>query len=490
MYVHADRGLRDVAIRHEEIGAVNRKDARPGAGGLNPERHPPMSRDMAGYRVTVMSTGLIFCAAAALAGPSDPLLLTRDGNDLEFHWTLDPAATGYDVRRVDSPALIPSIRIQTPHLTVGPLPAFPVVDADGVASPPDLYFYDVSPCGDSDGDRLDDCVETNTGIFVSLADTGTDPALADSDGDALEDGDEILGTLAGLDLPALGASPVHKDVFIEYDWFDDDVDCAAHSHRPTQAMVDRVTAAFANAPVANPDLTTGIRVHHDFGQGAPFVDGNYIADADAVLTGGVNGLDFQAYKLANFDSRRQRYFHYCLLPHRYNLTSGSSGQAEINGNDFIVSLYCAFTTANVANTIVHEIGHNFNLRHGGFENCNYKPNYNSVMNYEYQFLGVDDNCSPPGNGVLDYSHGTRIDLDENNLDENAGTCGTVAWDWDGDSDIETGVVYDINGTCGLPLTVLRDHDDWANMRFTGLADGDFAPGPVEIVDCDNRPPGF
>ena len=44
---------------------------------------------------------------------------------------------------------------------------------------------------DTDGDGLSDNVETNTGIFVSLADTGTDPNNADTDGDGLSDGDEL-----------------------------------------------------------------------------------------------------------------------------------------------------------------------------------------------------------------------------------------------------------------------------------------------------------
>ena len=40
---------------------------------------------------------------------------------------------------------------------------------------------------DSDGDGLDDSVETNTGVFKSQNDTGTDPANPDTDGDAVPD---------------------------------------------------------------------------------------------------------------------------------------------------------------------------------------------------------------------------------------------------------------------------------------------------------------
>ena len=44
---------------------------------------------------------------------------------------------------------------------------------------------------DTDGDGLVDSVETNTGVWVSLNNTGTDPNKADSDADGLTDGDEV-----------------------------------------------------------------------------------------------------------------------------------------------------------------------------------------------------------------------------------------------------------------------------------------------------------
>ncbi len=45
---------------------------------------------------------------------------------------------------------------------------------------------------DSDGDGVVDASETNTGIYVSPFDTGTDPNNRDSDGDGLSDGEEIF----------------------------------------------------------------------------------------------------------------------------------------------------------------------------------------------------------------------------------------------------------------------------------------------------------
>lgn len=361
-------------------------------------------------------------------------------------------------------------------------------------------FCSSGPCNpgtDTDGDRLDNCDETNSWVFVDPGDPGTDPNLADSDGDFIRDGDEALGSVAGLDLPALGSHPLRRDIFIEYDWFDDSLNCAAHTHRPTQAMVDRITAAFAAGPLINLDRTTGVVIHQDRGQGGAFSGGNLVPDADGVIAGGVNDAEFDSIKTTHFDATRSGYFHYVLLPHRYNTNSNSAGQAETPGDDLVVTLACAIGTNNVSGSITHELGHNLNLRHGGFEACNCKPNYNSVMSYRYTFNGVDTNCTPPADGLLDYSRGTRIDLDENALDETVGICGAPAWDWNGNTVIESSVVQEINGTCsgagpnadcGVSLSILRDHDDWSALLFTGLADADLTRAFFkEIISCPGPP---
>ena len=145
----------------------------------------------------------------------------------------------------------------------------------------------------------------------------------------------------------------------------------------------------------------------------------------------MSGTEFKNHKSSNFASNRNGYFHYVLLPHNYNTNSTSSGQAEVSGDDLIVSLQCSSTYSNgdasYAHTIMHELGHNLSLRHGGGETVNYKPNYNSIMNYKYQFPGIDtcSDADPYGDGILNYSVGDRVDLNENSLDEREGTCGTL-----------------------------------------------------------------
>ena len=347
----------------------------------------------------------------------------------------------------------------------------------------------VTCTADSDSDRLTDCVETGTGTYVDTSDTGTDPNNPDTDGDGISDGDEVLGTEAGLDLPGLGVSPLVPSILIEYDWFDD----SGHTHRPTATQLDLVTAAFS---------AQGIEVIHDYGQGpAPLDGGNLIDDDDGNVDG--FGDEFYGYKADNFDDNRNGYFHYAFHPHRYN-NGSSSGLAEINGDDLINATLGFYNNdLMVAGTIQHELGHNLNLRHGGNINMNRKPNYNSVMSYNYQFYGVDNDCTPTGDGIVDYSHGLNPDLDENDLDETQGICGPdqdVGWDWNEDGDeTDTGLVADINRswrTAGNEgdgiFGVLRDHDDWGNLSYSGLLSSDgvqFAGSNREVVACP-APPDF
>tara|TARA_B100001778_G_scaffold166448_1_gene136807 strand:+ start:57 stop:1058 length:1002 start_codon:yes stop_codon:yes gene_type:complete len=54
-----------------------------------------------------------------------------------------------------------------------------------------LSFTFTSSNSDSDSDGLLDSVETNTGVFISSEDSGTDPFDSDTDNDGINDGDEV-----------------------------------------------------------------------------------------------------------------------------------------------------------------------------------------------------------------------------------------------------------------------------------------------------------
>jgi hypothetical protein len=217
-------------------------------------------------------------------------------------------------------------------------------------------------------------------------------------------------------------------------------------------------------------------------------------------------------------------------------TLGMSGMGEFSGNDLIVSLGNFINEIgnppnrfNIGGTFMHELGHNLGLHHGGGftsdgtaeEAPNYKPNYLSVMNYSYQFVGipmanackVDADC-PDGalcNGTacarLDYSTqvlpaGTATPglLNENGaLDEAAGLgsgnsdmffftdarCnfqmapaqGPVDWDGDGVAGDNAAATADLNPAdhptvpCGsITNELFRGHADWGPaagpLKFT------------------------
>ena len=333
---------------------------------------------------------------------------------------------------------------------------------------------------DTDEDGLADSVETDTGVFVNVRNTGTSPRLKDTDLDGVSDAVEIFGTKSGVNLRAMGASPVHRNIFLEYDWFDEAFECGAHNHRPTPEMLARIDAAFAAAPVKNPDRKSGIKLIHDYGQGAAFTGGTKIEVAKSIIEGDVTAADFRAFRDANFKANRAGIFHWVLMGHHYRVVENgqeitdSSGNAEQPGTALMVTLGCENDLASVANTLMHELGHNLGLAHGGDQltstgdDVNYKPNYNSVMNYRYQFEGVDTQCTASGDGTLenplpgtlDYSRGKLASLDENALKETVGLCGGKALDWNKNQQIDTvDVSTDINDD--KVQSVLHDFDDWA-----------------------------
>jgi hypothetical protein len=206
---------------------------------------------------------------------------------------------------------------------------------------------------------------------------------------------------------------------------------------------------------------------------------------------------------------------------------GTVGSAEILGDDGIVSLG-RFTDAarpipleTWSGTIMHELGHNLGLFHGGAACTNYDPNYVSVMNYWFTQHGIpvaaspgsivpqacttDTDCAAPahcstgagGSNTcyrIDYSSVQLSALNKSALDETTGlnagpgstdityyfACGgacslpaptngsPIDWNNDGDA-TQTGVAADINND-GSTRDFLSGQNDWAQSGgvFTNL----------------------
>ncbi|MFC6158142.1 zinc metalloprotease [Kribbella jiaozuonensis] len=318
-------------------------------------------------------------------------------------------------------------------------------------------------------------------------------AATDTDGDSLPDAWETNGYDANgdgvvdVDLPAMGANPNKKDLFVEMDYMS--------GRLASTAALDRIVQVFASAPVSNPDGTTGVTIHLDAGaaRGATYNlgGGNEVTYDDDLNP---SATQTNAIKAANFAAVRKAVFHYMIWGDSYD-GGCSSGQAfNIPNDTFIVTVgpKCGWNATDDTNvgTFIHELGHNIGLKHGGTDNLNYKPNYLSVMNYSFQLGGV---LKADGTKYWGYSNVQPTSINEARPDETVGlgslgagyktswkcpngttrvTAGAanapIDWNCDGDT-TDTTTAADINGD--KTTSILIAQNNWANIVFGGGAVG-------------------
>jgi hypothetical protein len=261
----------------------------------------------------------------------------------------------------------------------------------------------------------------------------------DIDGDGLrneweEEGIDINNDgVIDLDLPRLGASSSHKDLFLEIDYMQD--------HKPYSGVADSVIATFRDSPQCNPDGVPGTNLHIEVDDEVPHEPSTDLINETArtqheyVHFRGLDSIKDQFF--GNEDQRtdsnsenildaKEIVYKYALFIHTFN-NKGNSGIArDIPAMDFVVSLgaqnwapnpdikHNTGTFTDQTATLLHELGHTINLHHGGGDSYNYKPNYESRMNYHFQLLPIKANTP------LDYSRCALNDLNERSLDETVG----------------------------------------------------------------------
>ena len=99
-----------------------------------------------------------------------------------------------------------------------------------------------------------------------------------------------------------------------------------------------------------------------------------------------------------------------------------SGVSDVGGGDLMITLGLWDNSVGSdfiqASTLMHELGHNLALGHGGdLAEPNCKPNYQSIMSYLFQVRGL---LLPDGSPHIDYSGQVLEQLDETNLSESSG----------------------------------------------------------------------
>ena len=182
-----------------------------------------------------------------------------------------------------------------------------------------------------------------------------------------------------LNLYDLGASPNHKDLFVEVD--------AMQGYSPAAEVLRELRIAFNSSPVVNPDRTTGIHLHID-------VSDSTLTPVDWIVEPRAwPGVEFLTSKRAYFGNTADRIdpnARWILqakdLVYRYALCVKSispnaySGVANVipgnPGNEFIVSLgqwAGGGTPYEWMGTFMHELGHTLGLQHGGGDSVVYKP---------------------------------------------------------------------------------------------------------------------
>lgn len=263
--------------------------------------------------------------------------------------------------------------------------------------------------------------------------------LPDKDCDGLADDWEINkkyttvvnGLNIEVDLPA-AVNKDHRDILIEIDYM--------VPHQPPYSAIDSVVTKFNSMELLNPDSTYGVNVHYVIDEPVThrdcidvFGDINPDPDIDSFDEYKQNFMGTETDRTSNSDYylAKKDVYHYALFIHtRCGSLSNqqSSGTAEQPGNDMVVSLgYPGWgnviadengiphdTGSDVykASTFMHELGHNLGLKHGGsYDMPHCKPNYLSVMNYEFQFPNIVPNRP------MDYSHSVVTSLKENGLSE-------------------------------------------------------------------------
>lgn len=261
-----------------------------------------------------------------------------------------------------------------------------------------------------------------------------DMPMVDTDGDGISDEWEVGGIHDGtnwLDLKSMGADPEHKDLFVQMD--------AASGAKYWDESLVRIADYFASLRVTNPDGHRGINLHLDAGPNSymngdttwgtraaarPSSPGDVFTTASSLHAGepacaAPDKTPLTNLMRSNLDPLRAKVFRYVAVSKwvvaNHDCYSGMNW--NIPSKAFVIGDWAEVGIASADTQVglfLHEMGHSLGLFHaGGSDTPQYKPNYQSVMNYAYQENGI-----PMRDGSALFQYSSVDPTSTNSIDEN------------------------------------------------------------------------
>ncbi|WP_408957619.1 hypothetical protein [Natrinema sp. 74] len=223
-------------------------------------------------------------------------------------------------------------------------------DDDGLSDGDELEASETDPTdADTDDDGLVDGAEAT--------EYGTDPLVGDTDGDGLSDGVEVHRRSRFPD-----SDPLRTDIYVEVDTMD--------GATLGRAQTDRIATKFENAPLENPDGSTGASLH-------------FVYDETIPRTSSTSMSDLNGYRIKYFDRAREGYHYLAVVAD----VGGDSGSTNIVGKAKRGTMMVEPQPDPDAtgSTAMHELGHSLGLFNSDFEGVDSEQyafwRYRSVMNY-------------------------------------------------------------------------------------------------------------
>ncbi|MFA9417807.1 hypothetical protein [Natrinema sp. HArc-T2] len=277
---------------------------------------------------------------------TDPLEADTDGDGLDDAMEVHEHGTDPLTADSDGDGIADRVELET----YGTNPTDPDTDGDGLTDGAEVHEHGTDPsAADTDDDGLDDGPEVH--------EHGTDPTVADTDGDGLSDGAEVHRQDLFPD-----ADPLSTDVYVEVDR----MERVAFE----RAELERLVTEFDDAPLTNPDGSSGINLHVVSSETIPWEPSTDVGD-------------LSVYRSRYFDRAGQGY-HYLVIVED---VAGDTMHGNVIGKAGLGTMMVESQPGrdHTGTTVMHELGHSLGLSNADFEGIDSTRysfrRYPSVMNY-------------------------------------------------------------------------------------------------------------